>query len=199
LLSALSGETAEAMGVECRYPASRQRGSTGFTKSNMMAPALYPNALYCDCGKCSAVEDTMLNESKGALALVVDKYDPKGVDTFEYAGRGLSIPDDDTEPPAKGSYEGTYTYNKSDGSWTGSGTGTETFNGGDTTNYTWEERSNRKEQTYKYTGGTGKYKDASGGGTYELHGGYEGDSGGYGDYKPGTLQVCKYKDQIVLP
>ena len=140
----------------------------------------------------------MLNESTGALALVVDKWDPKfeaetGNTLVEYAGRGLGVPDDYTEPPAEGSYVGTYTY-KPDGSWTGAGSGIETFKGGDTTYYIWEESSdNLKENTYKYTGGTGKYKGASGGGTYTL---YEDVSGGY---KPGTLQGCKYKDQIVLP
>jgi hypothetical protein len=139
----------------------------------------------------------MLNESTGGLALVVDKWDPKyevetGHKLVEYAGRGLGIPDDLTEPPAEGSYVGTYTI-KPDGTWTGAGTGTETFKGGDTTTYTWEESSEFNENTYKYTGGTGKYKGASGGGTYTL---YEGVSGGY---KPGTLQGSRYRDQIVLP
>jgi hypothetical protein len=163
-------------------------GKPGFTKSNTMTPALYPNALYCDCGKCSAVEDTMLEESTGALALVVDKWKVSEPE-IEYAGRGLGIPDDDTEVPAEGSYVGTYKYKN--GSLTGSGTGTETFKGGDTTNYTWEEGPT--EGTYKYTGGTGKYKGVSGGGTYKLYAGYTYE------IVPGTLQVCKYKDQIVLP
>jgi hypothetical protein len=137
----------------------------------------------------------MLNESTGKLALVVDKWDPKYVEghtLVEYAGRGLGFPDDYTEPWAEGSYVGTYKF-MPDGSWTGAGTGTETFKGGDTTYYTWEEGSHLNQNTYKYTGGTGKYEGASGGGTYTL---YEDVSGGY---KPGTLQGCKYKDQIVLP
>ena len=136
----------------------------------------------------------MLDESTGALALVIDKWDrkvdEKGHTLVEYAGRGLSFPDDSTEPPAEGSYVGTYKL-KPDGSWTGAGTGTETFKGGDTTNYTWEEGPT--EGTYKYTGGTGKYKGVSGGGTYKLYAGYTYE------IVPGTLQVCKYKDQIVLP
>ena len=138
----------------------------------------------------------MLDESTGAEALVIDKWDrkvdEKGYTLVEYAGRGLSFPDDSTEPPAEGSYVGTYKL-KPDGSWTGAGTGTETFKGGDTTTYTWEERSDLKEYTYKYTGGTGKYEGASGGGTYALD---EGVSGGY---TPGTIQRRKYKDQIILP
>jgi hypothetical protein len=137
----------------------------------------------------------MLNESTGKLALVVDKWDPKYVETghvlVEYAGRGLGFPDDYTEPPAEGSYVGTYEY-MPDGSWKGAGTGTETFKDGSTTNYTWEEGSLLKENTYKYTGGTGKYEGVSGGGTYTL---YEGTY----KPKPGTLQGCRYQDQIVLP
>ena len=116
------------------------QGKHQFTKSNTMAPALYPNALYCDCGKCSAVEDTMLEESTGALALVVDKWNvsepEKGHKLVEYAGRGLGIPDDLTEPPAVGSYLGNYEF-MPDGSWTGAGIATETFKGEGTTYYTW--------------------------------------------------------------
>ena len=111
--------------------------------------------------------------------------------TVKYAGRGLGIPDDRTEAPAVGSFVGNYEF-RPDGSYTGSGTGTETFKDGSTTNYTWEEDSLLKEGTYKYTGGTGKYAGVSGGGTYELYEGYD-------TYKPGTLQGCRYKDQIVLP
>ena len=53
-----------------------------------------------------------------------------------------------------------------DGSWKGSGTCTYTYEGGDKLNESWEEDSHLKEHTYKYTGGTGKYADISGGGTY---------------------------------
>jgi hypothetical protein len=182
-------------------PGQPPEGKQGFTKSNTMAPALYPNALYSDCGKCSAVEYIMPYESKGALALVVDKWDAKfqvetGNTLVEYAGRGLVFPDDYTDPgegddykePGKGSYVGTYEY-KPDGSWTGAGSGIETFEDG-TTYYIWKEDSTNRQNTYEYTGGTGMYKGASGNGTYTL---YEGVSGGY---LPGTLQRCRYKDKI---
>ena len=110
----------------------------------------------------------MLEESTGAFALVIDKWNvsepEKGHKLVEYAGRGLGIPDDPTEPAPVGSYVGKYEY-MPDGSWKGAGTGTETFKGGGTTNYTWEEGSLLKENTYKYTGGTGKYEGVSGGGT----------------------------------
>ena len=45
------------------------------------------------------------------------------------------------------------------------GTCTDTTSG-DTKFEAWEEGSALKEYTYKITGGTGKYQDASGGGTY---------------------------------
>ena len=57
-----------------------------------------------------------------------------------------------------------------------------------TRNYeAWEEGSALKEYTYKITGGTGKYQDASGGGTYL----YENLTD--------TLSGGTYKGQIVLP
>ena len=137
----------------------------------------------------------MLEESTGALALVIDKWNvsepEKGHKLVEYAGRGLGIPDDPTEPAAVGSYVGKYEY-MPDGSWKGADTGTLTFKGGGTTNYTWEEGSLLKENTYKYTGGTGKYEGVSGGGTYTL---YEGVSGGGTSYEIGTLQGCRYKEK----
>ena len=52
---------------------------------------------------------------------------------------------------------------------------------------TWEEGSHLKEYTYKYTGGTGKYEGASGGGTYV----YESLND--------TLTGGTYKGQLVLP
>ena len=142
----------------------------------------------------------MLNESTGALALVVDKWNvsepEKGHKLVEYAGRGLGFPDDLTETPAVGSYVGNYKFEGKyeympDGSWRGDGTGTETFKGEGTTNYTWEEGSHLTGGTYKYTGGTGIYEGVSGDGTYTL---YE-----YTEIVPGTLQGCRYKDQIVMP
>ena len=140
----------------------------------------------------------MLEESTGALALVVDKWNvsepEKGHKLVEYAGRGLGIPDDRTEPRAVGSYLGNYEF-WPDGRWKGAGIATETFEGEGTTYYTWEEGSTLTENTYKYTGGTGIYEGVSGGGTYTL---YEGVSGG-GPYTPCTLQGCRYKDQIVFP
>jgi hypothetical protein len=141
----------------------------------------------------------MYEEYEDALALIVDKWNvsepEKGHKLVEYAGRGLGIPYDPTEPPAVGSYLGNYEFKlKPDGSWswTGAGIATETFKGEGTTYYTWEEGSDLKENTYKYIGGTGIYEGVSGSGTYTL---YE-----YTDeIVPGTLQGCRYKDKIVFP
>jgi hypothetical protein len=137
----------------------------------------------------------MYDEYKDALALVVDKWNvsepEKGYKlVVEYAGRGLGIPDDPTEPPAQGSYLGNYKF-KPDGTWTGAGIAMETFKGEGTTYYTWKEASGQ-ESTYKYTGGTGIYEGVSGDGTYSL---YEYTH----DIVPGTLQGCRYKDKIVFP
>jgi hypothetical protein len=131
-----------------------------------------------------------INESSGALAQVVDKWNvsepDKGHKLVDFAGRGVAIPDDPTEPMASLVCVGNYEY-MPDGSWKGAGTCTDTFKGGDKTNYTWEEGSLLKEYTYKYTGGTGKYEGASGGGTYT----YENLTD--------TLQGGRYKDKIELP
>lgn len=59
--------------------------------------------------------------------------------------------------------------------------------GGDTLQETWEEGSHLKEYIYKWTGGTGKYEGASGGGTYTL------------DSLTDTLQGGRYKGTIQLP
>jgi hypothetical protein len=60
------------------------------------------------------------------------------------------------------------------------------YKGGGKAFLTWEEGSHLKEYTYKYTGGTGKYDGATGGGTYL----YEGltDTLFGGKYK-GTMQL----------
>ena len=61
------------------------------------------------------------------------------------------------------------------------------LDGCDTKFEAWEEGSALKEYTYRITGGTGKYQDASGGGTYV----YENLTD--------TLAGGTYKGQIVLP
>ena len=107
----------------------------------------------------------------GAIACVNDKWDEKepekGHKLVDFAGRCINIPDDPAAPKYAGDCVGKYEY-MPDKSWKGSGTCTYTFKGGDKMNDSWEEGSHLKEYTYKYTGGTGKYEGASGGGTYML-------------------------------
>jgi hypothetical protein len=111
-----------------------------------------------------------INEA-GAIACVNDKWDvkepEKDHELVDYAGRCVSVPDESTEPKYTMECVGKYEY-MPDGSWTGAGTCTDTFKSGDTKIESWEEGSHLKEYKYKYTGGTGKYQGATGGGTYTL-------------------------------
>ena len=108
-------------------------------------------------------------DEAGAIACVNDKWkesEPdKGHKLVDLAQRCVLIPDDATAPKASEECVGNYEY-MPDGSWKGTGTCTNTYKGGDKMSLTWEEGSHLKEYTYKYTGGTGKYEGASGGGTY---------------------------------
>ena len=99
-----------------------------------------------------------INEA-GALACANDKWDvkepEKGHKLVDYAGRCVSIPDDQAEPKYTMECVGNYEY-MPDGSWKGAGTCTDTFKSGDKKIESWEEGSHLKEYPYKYTGGTGK-------------------------------------------
>jgi len=131
-----------------------------------------------------------INEA-GALACVTDKWDEKEVEKghklVDYAARCVAIPDDPAAPKNAEDCVGKYEY-MPDGSYKGSGTCTYKFKeAGDTLTDTWEEGSDLKDNPYKYTGGTGKYKGASGGGTYTY------------DNLTDTLAGGRYKGQLVLP
>jgi hypothetical protein len=116
------------------------------------------------------VEDIMKKtiEESGTSVYVDDKWDEKelkkGHKLIDYEGRELDI---DTK--STGYIVGKYEY-MPDGSWKGSGTCTYIDEkSGDKLNESWEEGSHLKGiYTYKNTGGTGKCKGASGGGTYTL-------------------------------
>ena len=139
-------------------------------------------------GNTAASAGETIKES-GALAQVVDKWNEsepdKGHKLVDYAGRYVAIPDDPAAPKNTGDCVGKYEY-MPDKSWKGAGTCTVTFKGGDTLQESWEEGSHLKEYAYKYTGGTGKYKGASGGGTYTSEN--LTDTLGWGRYK-GTIQL----------
>ena len=138
---------------------------------------------------CTANAGHPINEA-ATMACVNDKWDEKEVDKghklVDFAGRCINVPNDPTDPKSAGDCVGKYEY-MPDESWKGSGTCTYTFKGGDTLSDSWEEGSHLKEYTYKYTGGTGKYQGASGGGTYM----YENITD--------TLSGGTYKGQLVLP
>jgi len=119
----------------------------------------------------SAVANAQTINEAGALACVNDKWDvkepEKGHKLVDYAGRCVSVPDDPGEPKYTMERVGKYEY-MPDGSWKGAGTCTDTFKSGDTKIESWEEGSHLKEYPDKYTGGTGKYEGATGGGTYTM-------------------------------
>ena len=131
-----------------------------------------------------------INESSGVLAQVVDKWNvsepDKGHKLVDFAGRGVAIPDDPTEPMASLVCVGNYEY-MPDGSWKGAGTCTDTFKGGDKTNYTWEEGSHLKEYMCTFAGATGKYQGARGMGTYTS------------ENLTDTLSFGRYKGKLELP
>ena len=126
----------------------------------------------------------------GALACVTDKWDEKEVEKgrklVDANVRCVDIPNDPSAPKYSQECKGKYEY-MPDGSWKAAGTCTDTYKSGDTKFEAWEEGSALKEYSYKITGGTGKYQDASGGGTYL----YENLTD--------TLSGGTYKGQIVLP
>ena len=126
----------------------------------------------------------------GTIACVMDKRDEKEPDKghklVDAALRCVVIPDDAALPKFVQDCVGKYEY-MPDKSWKSAGTCTGDLKGGDKIYDTWEEGSHLKEYTYKYTGGTGTFEGASGGGTYM----YESLTD--------TLTGGTYKGQLVLP
>jgi hypothetical protein len=156
---------------------------------NFMHVFVASTAAFLILGSGSANAGQTINEA-GALACVNDKWDEKEVEKghklVDYAGRCVAIPDDPAAPKYTEDCVGKYEF-MPDESYKGSGTCTIKFKeAGDTITDTWEEGSHLKDNPYKYTGGTGKYKGASGGGTYT----YENltDTLAGGKYK-GTMQL----------
>lgn len=123
------------------------------------------------------------------MACVNDKWtetEPeKGHKFAEYAGRCVVIPNDSNEKTYVEDCAGNYEF-MSDGSWKGGGTCSVDLKAGDTISLTWEEGSHLKDYTYAYTGGTGKYKGAKGGGTYKTE---ELTTTLYGGRKKGSLEL----------
>jgi hypothetical protein len=108
-------------------------------------------------------------EEAGTMACINDTWDEKelekGHKLVDNKARCVYVPNDPTVPSYSDECVGKYEY-MPDESWKGSGTCTETMDGGDKRVETWEEGSHLKEYTYKFTSGTGKYEGIKGGGTY---------------------------------
>lgn len=123
------------------------------------------------------------------MACVNDKWNEtepgKGHKLAEYAGRCVVIPTDSNAKTHVENCAGNYEY-LPDGSWKGGGTCTIDLKAGDTISLTWEEGSHLTEYRYEYTGGTGKYKGAKGGGTYKTD---ELTTTLYGGRKKGKLEL----------
>lgn len=106
----------------------------------------------------------------GTMACVNDKWNEtepaKGHKLADYAGRCVVVPNDAAAPKYVEDCAGNYEY-LPDGTWKGSGSCTVDMKGGNTISLTWEEGSALAEYRYAYTGGTGKYQGAKGGGTYK--------------------------------
>jgi hypothetical protein len=125
----------------------------------------------------------------GTMACVNDKWDEKepakGHKLADYAGRCVVIPDDAGAQKYVENCVGNYEY-KPDGSWKGSGSCNIDFKGPDKLTLTWQEGSDLKEYPYEFTGGTGKYEGAKGGGTYKTE---ELTTTLYGGRKAGKLEL----------
>ena len=108
-------------------------------------------------------------EEAGALVCVTDKWDEKepekGHKLADAVMRCVVVPDDPALEKYAQDCVGKYEY-MPDGNWKSAGSCTNSYKGGDKSYETFEEGSHLKEYTYKKTGGTGKYKNLSGGGTY---------------------------------
>ena len=147
-------------------------------------PAIFMTVLPTAASAGKTIEDV------GTISCVIDKWDEKelekGHKLVDYASRCILIPDDAGAAKSTEVCVGKFEY-MPDQTWKGSGTCTDTFKGGDTTTLSFEEGSHLKAYTYTKTGGTGKYKGVSGGGTYT----YESLTD--------TLTGGRYKGEIVLP
>jgi len=147
-----------------------------------------PAALFI-LGSGAANAGETINDT-GAIVCINDKWDEKEVEKghklVDYAGRCVNVPDDSASPKYTEECVGKYEY-MPDKSWKASGTCTDTYKAGDTVTESWEEGSHLKEYPYKVTGGTGKYKGASGSGTY------------FYENLTDTLAGGRYKGRIQLP
>lgn len=128
-----------------------------------------PAALFI-LGLGAASAGQTINEV-GVLVCATDKWDEKELakdhKLVDYASRCVIVPDDAKATKVTELCTGKFEY-MPDKSWKGAGVCTDTAHpGGDTKTLSWEEGSHfNKVFKFTITGGTGKWKDAKGGGTY---------------------------------
>jgi hypothetical protein len=138
----------------------------------------------------SAVQAGKTIEDVGVIVCVTDKWDEtepeKGHKLADSVQRCVLVQNDASLPSFLQECTGKYEY-MPDGSWKSAGKCTNNYKDGDKSYLTWEEGSHLKEYPYKFTGGTGKYQGATGGGTYM--------------YEPvtDTLFGGRYKGKLELP
>jgi hypothetical protein len=149
--------------------------------------AIPATILVLGCGTANA--GTTIEEA-GVIVCVSDKWDEKeqakGHKVVTYAGRCVKVPDDGTAAKTNEECSGQYEY-LPDGSWKANGTCLAKQGKDDTISVTWEEGSDLKQNPYKATGGTGKFKGIGGGGTYKY------------DQLTDTLFGGRYKSTWELP
>jgi hypothetical protein len=125
----------------------------------------------------------------GVFTCVIDRWeeDPeRGDRLIDFAGRGVGVPNDPAAPKFAGDCVGKFEATP-DNHWTGRGTCTFTFKSGDKMFGAFEAGSHLNEYSYKITGGTGKYVDASGGGAFVY------------EVLTDTLVGGNYKGESILP
>lgn len=120
-------------------------------------------------GTASAVYAGKSEAESGALVCVTDKWtetEPeKGHKLADSVQRCVVVRDKPDELTYLQQCTAKYEY-LPDGSWKSKGECTNTYKSGDKSYETFEEGSHLKEYTYKKNGGTGKFENVGGGGTY---------------------------------
>jgi hypothetical protein len=109
-------------------------------------------------------------DEAGVIVCVNDKWEEKelGKDhkVADYAGRCVKVPEAPTAAKSTEECTGKYEY-MPNGTWQANGTCLVTIKEGETFSITWQEGSNLETNTYQATGGTGRFKGVTGGGTYK--------------------------------
>lgn len=125
----------------------------------------------------------------GHLVCAIDKWDEtvkeKGHKLVDVTSRCVIIPDDASAQKGTEACTAKFEY-LPDGSWSAKGSCTDTY-GKDIRYVSWEEGSHLKEYTYTTNGGTGRFANASGSGTYTY------------DNLTDTLSAGRFKGTLVLP